>query len=946
MTKILGFRVDVQGVSKEAKKIASIEKQLAALNKERREALSLQKKGEISLKSRNTTLAKITSKTADLRAERTRLNKIENQSAKQYNTTTGSINQLRIRMTRLREEMRSLNLETTKGRARFKQLNGELQKGTTRLRGFDRQMSGSKTLVGEYGRGITSAFKGLAASFIGITALFRILRSTVSILQKFDSASAKLASITGKTRNEIADLTKQAKQLGAVTEFTANQVTELQIELAKLGFVSNEIKAATPAILSFATATGADLAAAAKTAGAAVRVFGLNASETEDAVATLAVATTKSGLTFAAFDTILSTAGPVAKAYGFTLEDIIALTGELATAGFEANKAATATRNILLKLADSNGELAKSLGGSVDTFDGLIDGLIKLDKEGISLNETLGITDVRSVAAFSRFLEGAESARTLRNGITDVNVELQEMVDKQLDTLAGDIKLLTSAWEGFVLKANTGPIRAIVQLLTNAAIQVSNLDLAIKKFNKQTPEQLERSFVVLQSLTNKQGEQFQAVLDVFSEKTAVQLEERKDDIINAFADIRKVNKKEAEALFNELVRQRKVEFDIFVQAEIDKNNRITELAESNARKVAKREIENLNTLNAQISELKESRKEASIDEIGAIELEIAAIEKKIEKFNEFKKLIDLLEELDIEASGFLDEEDQEAIIVSQDTFWKDLFASQEDLNRERIDQIAADNDAARAAEIEAEEELAEAKKRVEDDIRDHKLGIANESFAVIQGLNDRRLKAVDKQLKQEVISEEEADEQKRKIRRQGAFIDRTQALFNIALNTLVGVSNAASKVITLPLIPLIITLGAVQAAAVLATPIPEFAFGGKVQQSDSKGGRVKPGKEMSRSTPQGDNTLVLAKPGELFLNESQQAALGGSNTFKRIGVPGFAAGGAVGVTSPDPGSGIADMTLVARMITNSLNAQRVILNVNELNAAEDDLAVINQTNEL
>ena len=137
-------------------------------------------------------------------------------------------------------------------------------------------------------------------------------------------------------------------------------------------------------------------------------------------------------------------------------------------------------------------------------------------------------------------------------------------------------------------------------------------------------------------------------------------------------------------------------------------------------------------------------------------------------------------------------------------------------------------------------------------------------------------------------------------------------------------------------------LGAIQAAVVLAQPIPEFYKGGAVEAEG--GGKVKSGYEMPWSTPQGDNTLILAKPGEVMLNKSQQAALGGPDTFRRIGVPGFATGGAIGAPQP-PVSGI-DLISLASAFADAINDKQVTLNVNELNAAEGDLAVINSTNEL
>lgn len=75
----------------------------------------------------------------------------------------------------------------------------------------------------------------------------------------------------------------------------------------------------------------------------------------------------------------------------------------------------------------------------------------------------------------------------------------------------------------------------------------------------------------------------------------------------------------------------------------------------------------------------------------------------------------------------------------------------------------------------------------------------------------------------------------------------------------------------------------VQKTATAINPALQFASGGKVPF----------GFELPYSTPQGDNTLALVKPGEVVLNKSQQFALGGDSTFANIGVKGFASGGLI-----------------------------------------------------
>ena len=91
---------------------------------------------------------------------------------------------------------------------------------------------------------------------------------------------AKVKAITGSTDKDFLKLSVTAQELGKSTFFTASQVAELQVNFGKLGFSTQEILNAQEATLLLATATQSDLGRAAIVAGAAVRGFGLDASET------------------------------------------------------------------------------------------------------------------------------------------------------------------------------------------------------------------------------------------------------------------------------------------------------------------------------------------------------------------------------------------------------------------------------------------------------------------------------------------------------------------------------------------------------------------------------------------------------------------------------------------------------------------------------------------
>lgn len=321
---------------------------------------------------------------------------------------------------------------------------------------------------------VQSMFSKLKGSVLGFAAAIGIggasLRGFIETTAGFESAVSKLSAILGTTPDKIKALTDNAKKLGETTKYTAAEATNLQTELAKLGFTKNEILSATESVLRFAQATDAGLAEAAALAGAALRMFGAEATESKRYVSAMSVATTKSALSFAYLRDALPTVGPVAKAFNFEIEDTLALLGKLADSGFDASSAATATRNILLNLADSGGKLATALGGPVKTLPELVTGLQKLKDKGVDLNTTLELTDKRSVAAFNAFLQSANKITPLRDAITGVEGDLDQMASTMGDNVKGAMAGLASAWEAILIKMSEGtnkPLKNMIKWVTD-----------------------------------------------------------------------------------------------------------------------------------------------------------------------------------------------------------------------------------------------------------------------------------------------------------------------------------------------------------------------------------------------------------------------------------------------------------------------------------------------
>jgi hypothetical protein len=108
---------------------------------------------------------------------------------------------------------------------------------------------------------------------------------------------------------------------------------------------------------------------------------------------------------------------------------------------------------------------------------------------------------------------------------------------------------------------------------------------------------------------------------------------------------------------------------------------------------------------------------------------------------------------------------------------------------------------------------------------DAELAAHENKYARLQVLAEGDAALQRKLAEQEAKEKEKLEEKKRKLQKKQAIFNKAASIVGIALNTAIGISSAAAAVVTLPLVPFIAALGAIQMATVLATPIPQFAEG-------------------------------------------------------------------------------------------------------------------------
>ena len=370
----------------------------------------------------------------------------------------------------------------------------------------------------------TKSFGKMAVGIFGAVAAFKqigsVVSSSIKSFRDFEFQMAKVKAITGASDIDFKKLSNTAQELGRSTFFTAQQVAELQTNFGKLGFSTKEILQAQEATLLLATATDTDLARAAIVAGASVRGFGLDASETSRVADVMAKAFTSSALDIEKFQTSMTKVAPIAAGANISLEATTAVMGTLTDAGIEASIAGTSLRNIFLKMQDPASDLSKHLGFTVNSSDDLERALQQLNSEGLSNAEMMKLVDLRQVAAFQTMVNGSERISDLTDQLDLANGSAREMADIVGDTLEGSFKRFTSATEGLqiALMGEKGGILAgfvdnlakFANAITDSiAPQQTNLELL-----QETTQEMDDQFTLLTQGNLSQEARVQVIQDL------------------------------------------------------------------------------------------------------------------------------------------------------------------------------------------------------------------------------------------------------------------------------------------------------------------------------------------------------------------------------------------------------------------------------------------------
>jgi len=214
------------------------------------------------------------------------------------------------------------------------------------------------------------------------------------------------------------------------------------------GFGPEQIVKMTKAVLDLARAGDADAGTAGTVLADALNAFQLPAEAAVAVADKFTVAANKSAVSLASLGETFQYVGPVAKAFGMSMEKALALSGALGSMGIRGSEAGTALRRMTVELGANEAAMNRLFGVTgrdangglrsvVDVLDDIQKSMSGLDagKKIEKLNEFFGLLGITSAVALGN---STASVRELEDAINNAG-GTAERTAKQMDAGLGGV---------------------------------------------------------------------------------------------------------------------------------------------------------------------------------------------------------------------------------------------------------------------------------------------------------------------------------------------------------------------------------------------------------------------------------------------------------------------------------------------------------------------------
>ena len=334
----------------------------------------------------------------------------------------------------LRKEYKDLALAEKENTKEAKDLLKQITQLDKKLKDVDATVGQHQRNVGNY----TKSLKGLGAQLLGAFGIVGAIEMFASAIKKiitnnaqFEQSLKTMQSVIGGTDEEMRSIAKTAQEVGAQYGKGAIEIANMQIELGKLGLTAKEINGVTGSIVALSVATGEDLVKSGEIAASTMRQFGMQSADMIRITDVMTKSFNASALGLEEFGLSMKYVGPVAKAVGFSLEDVTAMLGVLADAGIKGEAAGTSLRFILTTVAEKGGDAKKAFA--------------ELSKSGITTTGALDEVGRNAMTAMQVLAANMPKLERFTNEMNNAAGATKETATAMGDTMLGAWNRMTSA---------------------------------------------------------------------------------------------------------------------------------------------------------------------------------------------------------------------------------------------------------------------------------------------------------------------------------------------------------------------------------------------------------------------------------------------------------------------------------------------------------------------
>ena len=342
--------------------------------------------------------------------------------------------------------------------------------------------------------------KGGSGSIVGALGIATAIVLPFKASIDFESNMARVGALANvdKKSVEFKALKNIALELGRETEYSAVQISKALQYTSMAGLSANESIAAMPGLLNLATAGATDLATTSNIATNILGGFDFKATDVIDGMNAMtyvsdimAKTLTTSNVDMQMLGDTMKYVSPIAKKAGMSLQETSAMAGLLGNIGINGSQAGTTLKSMLSRLAapptaarkalDELGLSTKDLQGNLKNMPLL---LAEVSKATVGMGNAdqlkymSKIFGLEPLAGASKLvdLSGSGELQEYLAIVNDYKGSAKKIADAQLDTVAGQMKILGSAFEGLSLSTTSSlltPLKGIVIGITSVITSIT-----------------------------------------------------------------------------------------------------------------------------------------------------------------------------------------------------------------------------------------------------------------------------------------------------------------------------------------------------------------------------------------------------------------------------------------------------------------------------------------